>query len=62
MLKIFFLKRKCHINHFTMTTEVDISKQFFAWLCGFGNMVKIMGPDSVAKEFHDYLDKIREMY
>lgn len=53
---------KADDNHFTMTTEVDISKQFFAWLCGFGNMVKIMGPDSVAKEFHDYLDKIREMY
>ena len=53
---------KADDNHFTITTEVDISKQFFAWLCGFGNMVKIMGPDSVAKEFHDYLDKIREMY
>ena len=53
---------KADDNHFTITTEVDISKQFFAWLCGFGNMVKIMGPDSVAKEFYEYLDKIREMY
>ena len=53
---------KADDKHFTITTEVDISKQFFAWLCGFGNMVKIMGPDSVAKEFYDYLDKIREMY
>ena len=53
---------KADDKHFTITTEVDISKQFFAWLCGFGNMVKIMGPDSVAKEFYEYLDKIREMY
>ena len=48
--------------HFYLETEVDISDQFFAWLCGFGRKVKIMGPESVANAFAEYLDKIREMY
>lgn len=47
---------------FTITPEIDISEQFFAWLCGFGNKVKIIGPESVREEFREYLDKIREMY
>ena len=48
--------------HFYLETEVDISDQFFAWLCGFGRKVKIMGPDSVITAFSEYLDKIRSMY
>ena len=53
---------KADDDHFYMETEVDISDQFFAWLCGFGKKVKIMGPDSVIKAYTDYLDKIRAMY
>ena len=48
--------------HFYLETEVDISDQFFAWLCGFGRKVKIMGPESVITAFSEYLDKIRSMY
>ena len=54
--------RKADDSHFNVTVDVDISDQFFAWLCGFGKKVKIMGPDPVIKEFQEYLDKIRELY
>ena len=54
--------RKADDNHFDIVTEVDISDQFFGWLLGFGNKVRIMGPDSVIIEFTTYLDKVRKMY
>lgn len=49
-------------NHFSVTVEVDVSPQFFAWLCGFGNKVKIMEPKEVRKEYQDYLEKILGIY
>ena len=48
-------------KHFSVLTEVELSDQFFAWLCGFGNRVKIMEPE-LAEKFTAYLDKIRSMY
>ncbi len=49
-------------SHFTVGPEVELSDQFYAWLCGFGNKVKIIGPDFVIEEFTAYLDKIRGIY
>lgn len=49
-------------THFTVSVEVEISDQFFSWVCGFGNKAKILGPDFVVDEFREYLDKIRGMY
>ena len=49
-------------DHFTASPDVELSDQFFSWLCGFGNKVKIIGPDFVIDEFTAYLDKIRCMY
>ena len=49
-------------KHFTVTTKVEVSKQFFGWLCGFGNKVKILSPSQTAEEFKAYLDKMRGMY
>ena len=49
-------------THFTASPEVELSDQFFSWLCGFGNKVKIVGPEFVIEEFTAYLDKIRSMY
>ena len=48
-------------KHFTVMTEVELSDQFYAWLCGFGNRVKIMEPELAAK-YTAYLDKIRNLY
>lgn len=53
---------KYDAGHFTAAPEVELSKPFFSWLCGFGNKVKIIGPDFVIEEFTEYLDKIRCMY
>ena len=49
-------------RHFTVTAKVEISKQFFGWLLGFGKEVKIISPEEVKEEFAAYIDKIREMY
>ena len=49
-------------KHFTVEVEIEVSDQFFAWLCGFGNMVRIISPDSVVEEFKVFLDKIKAVY
>lgn len=49
-------------EHFTVTTDIAVSPQFFGWLCGFGTKAKLMGPDDVVDQFRAYIDKIREMY
>ena len=53
---------KADDSHFRVELEVEISDQFFGWLLGFGNKVKIMGPDSAIDAFTAYLDKVRSMY
>lgn len=53
---------KVDAKHFSVVVSVAISKQFYGWLCGFGNQVKILAPLSVEKEYKNYLDKIREIY
>jgi hypothetical protein len=45
-----------------VTADVEISEQFFSWVCGFGNKAKILSPVFVVDEFREYLDKIRGMY
>ena len=53
---------KADEGHFYIETEVEISDQFYGWLLGFGNKVKIMGPDSAINAFAEYLDKVRALY
>ena len=54
--------KKTDDHHFNMTTTLDISPQFFAWLLRFGTGVKQLSPDSVVDEFNTYLEKISKMY
>lgn len=49
-------------NHFTVTTSVEISEQFFGWILGFGKKAKLVAPVSVVEEFKAYLDKVSKMY
>lgn len=49
-------------SHFGVTTQVEISDQFFAWICGFGKRTKIIAPESVVQKHKDFLDKIRDLY
>ena len=49
-------------EHFTVSAIVGISNQFFGWLLGFGEDVKLMGDAETVKKFTDYLDDIRKNY
>ena len=48
--------------HFMVAVDVEISDQFFGWLCGFANKAVIMGPPSVKEQFLAYLEKIKSKY
>lgn len=47
---------------FTVTVNVQISPQFFAWLCGFGKNAKLVYPESAAKEFKEFIKQISDLY
>ena len=49
-------------DHFTVTTNVEISEQFFAWLCGFQTAAKVLGPDDVVKQMAEHVKSIAEQY
>lgn len=47
---------------FTFTVSVQVSPQFFAWLCGLGDKIKIQAPSDVKDEFIRYIKRIEESY
>ena len=49
-------------SHFTVTTEVELSEMFYAWIFGFGRRAKIIDPPYVADKMREYCQKIAEMY
>ena len=49
-------------NHFTVTTDVAVSEQFYAWVCGFGTKAKIVAPGMVVKAFGKHLADIQKEY
>lgn len=49
-------------KHFVVSIDVNVTDQFFGWLCGFGTKAKILGPENVQLIFSFFLDKIREKY
>lgn len=53
---------KADDKHFTVEADVEISDQFFGWLLGFGNRVKLLKPQPLVEAFAAYIDKIRQMY
>ena len=52
---------KADSSHFYVTADIEVSDQFFAWVCGFGNRIRIETPD-IAALYATFIDKIREMY
>ena len=44
-------------TYFTVTVPIEISDQFFGWICGFGKKAKITAPTRVEKQFKEYVDK-----
>ena len=49
-------------DHFTATTEVELSDMFYAWIFGFGRRAKILEPPYVADKMREYCQKIADMY
>lgn len=49
-------------RHFVVTADVEISNQFFAWVCGFGKRAKIINPPDVVEDMKKFLDGIGGMY
>lgn len=49
-------------EHFTVTADVVVSPQFFAWVSGFGNQVKILSPESVVDQMREHADAVASMY
>ena len=49
-------------NHFVATTNVAVSDQFYAWICGFGTKAKIVAPEKVAREYQKHLRDILAQY
>ena len=47
---------------FTVTAEVAVSPQFFAWVFGFGTEAEILGPDAVRQQARDAARQIAGMY
>ena len=45
-------------EHFYVKPLVAVSPQFFGWLTGLGNMVRIDGPEHVKAEYKAYLEEI----
>ena len=49
-------------KHFTLTTPIEVSPQFYGWLCGLGKGVRILAPAEVVEEMGNYVKGIAEMY
>ncbi|MBQ8831843.1 MAG: WYL domain-containing protein [Oscillospiraceae bacterium] len=49
-------------EHFTVTAEIAVSGQFFAWIFGFGTECEILSPENVRAEMKAYTKSVLEMY
>ncbi len=49
-------------SHFVVSTHIEISDQFYGWICGFGRRAKIISPPEAVENFKAYLEKVTAMY
>ena len=49
-------------SHFTVRTDIVVSPQFFAWVLGFGNKAKILGPETVVARMQEHIRSVAELY
>lgn len=49
-------------NSFSFTADVQVSKTFLAWCCGFGKSLKVTSPASVINELKEYTKELFEHY
>ena len=55
-----------HIRSYTGSTtprtDVIVSPQFFAWVLGFGESARIIGPQSVAGQMRQQVQSVAALY
>ena len=56
------LVQKADDWHFRITVPVAVSNQFFGWMLGLKNQVKIIGPENVVDQWKALLDDVRKRY
>lgn len=49
-------------KHFTVTVNVEISPQFFGWLCGLGKGVRLVSPATVVEQLKEFIKGIAGLY
>lgn len=49
-------------DHFSVTIRAAVNVQFFGWLCGFGNRVRITSPAAAVEDMRRHLAAIASLY
>lgn len=49
-------------KHFIIRTKIEVSSQFYSWLCRFGTQVKIISPQNAVEGYTEYLKEIADSY
>ncbi len=49
-------------KHFVVSTDVEVSDQFFAWVCGFRKRATIISPPDVVEDVKRFLEDIAARY
>ncbi len=49
-------------NHFVVKMDVEVSDQFYAWICGFRKKAEILAPDKVNRGMKKFLSDIQAKY
>ncbi|MBE6908971.1 MAG: WYL domain-containing protein [Ruminococcaceae bacterium] len=49
-------------EHFTVSAQVVVSPQFFAWVSGFADEAKVVAPEHVAAQMREHARKVYELY
>lgn len=49
-------------GHFSVTVNAAVNVQFFGWLCGFGDRVRILSPESAVRGMKEHLASMTRLY
>ncbi len=49
-------------HHFTLTANIEVSDQFYSWICRFRKQAVIVSPSDVVDDFRDYLQDILQKH
>ncbi len=49
-------------DHFTVTAQLIVSPQFFAWISAYGSKAEIISPDDVVDRMREHIDSVAALY